>query len=56
MALMEAYARRLQWQAKVQATETVRALAGALGGETTAPEGARRVSADQLLGQMGVGF
>lgn len=57
MTLAEAYARRVQWQAKLQATQIVRALAEAMGEHEPAAAGPqRRVSADQLLAQMGTGF
>jgi hypothetical protein len=55
-ALAEAYARRVQFEAKVHAAETIRALAAAMGGGESTPRQQPRVSADQLLGQMGVGF
>ena len=60
-ALAEAYARRVQWEAKVQAVEMVRAMGEAMGepgAETPrAPAGGqgKRVSADTLLRQMGTG-
>ncbi len=55
-ALAGSYARRVQFEARVQAGEMVRALAAALDGEKAAPRGEAKVTADQLLGQMGVRF
>ncbi len=55
-ALAEAYARRVQFEAKVQARETIRALAEALGEGEATPQRQARISGDQLLAQMGSGF
>jgi hypothetical protein len=52
-----AYLRRVKWEARVGAVEVVRALGEAMGGgRREGGGGARRVSAEGLMAEMGVRF